>query len=66
MRMYPELKPLLSFSQDESIVNQFTLHPKQWVSPEGQRAILLKTDGMEIMISAFTSRMFNCRFRDIT
>jgi hypothetical protein len=52
----PELpsKPLMIFGQDESVLNQFLLGNRQWVGPEGQRALLPKTDGL--MKSAFQSR----------
>ena len=49
-------KPLMIFGQDESVFNQFLLKPKQWVAPQGQRAILPKTEGMSLMLSAFQSR----------
>jgi len=44
------------FGQDESVFNQFLLSNRQWVGPEGQRALLPKTDGLSLMISAFQSR----------
>ena len=44
------------FGQDESVFNQFLLGNRQWVGPEGQRALLPKTDGLSLMISAFQSR----------
>ena len=50
-------KPLMIFGQDENVFNQFLLKSKQeWVGPEGQRALLPKTDGISLMISAFQSR----------
>ena len=53
----PELpsKPLMSFGQDESVFNQFLIGNRQWVGPEGQRALLPRTDGLSLMISAFQS-----------
>jgi hypothetical protein len=56
VRMPPRSKPLMIFGQDESVFAQFLLKSKQWVSPFGQRALLPKTDGMSLMISAFQSR----------
>ena len=38
--------------------SQFSFNGKQWVSPDGKRAILPKSNGMGIMISAFQSREF--------
>jgi hypothetical protein len=51
----PRSKPLIIFSQGESVFSQFPLKPKQWVGPLGQRALLQKTDGMSLMTSAFQS-----------
>jgi hypothetical protein len=48
-------KPLMIFGQDESVFNQFLLKPKQWVASLGQRALLPKTEGMSLMLSAFRS-----------
>ncbi len=54
----PELpsKPLMIFGQDESVFNQFLLGNRQWVGPDGQRALLPKTDGLSLMILAFRLR----------
>ena len=52
----PRSKPLMIFGQDESVFSQFLLKSKQWVGPLGQRALLPKTEGMSLMISAFQSR----------
>ena len=49
-------KPLMIFGQDESVFNQYLLGNRQWVGPEGQRALLPKTDGLSLMMSAFQSR----------
>jgi hypothetical protein len=49
-------KPLMIFGQDESVYNQYLLGNRQWVGPEGQRALLPKTDGLGLMLSAFQSR----------
>ena len=56
VRMPPCLKPLMIFGQDERVFNQFLLRLRQWVRPLGQRALLPKTDGLTLMISAFQSR----------
>jgi hypothetical protein len=44
------------FGQDESDFNHFLLGNRQWVGPEGQRALLPKTDVLSLVISAFQSR----------
>ncbi len=49
-------KPLMIFGQDKSVFNQYLLGNRQWVGPEGQRALLPKTDGLGLMLSAFQSR----------
>jgi hypothetical protein len=49
-------KPLIIFSQDESILNQFSHSSKQWLGPSGQCSIMPKTAGMGIMLSCFQSR----------
>jgi len=56
VRRPPGSKPLMLFGQDESVFNQFLLGNRQWVGPAGQRALLPKTDGLGIMLSAFQSR----------
>lgn len=56
VRMPPGVKPLMIFGQDETVFNQFLLKLRQWVGPLGQRALLPKTDGLSLMISAFQSR----------
>jgi hypothetical protein len=55
-RRPPDTKPLMVFGQDECVFNQFLLSGKQWVGAEGQRALLPKTEGMSLMLSAFQSR----------
>ena len=49
-------KPLIVWGQDECAFQQHRYSPKQWVGPDGTRAILPKLDGYLIMISAFQSR----------
>ena len=51
-----DVKPLMIFGQDESVYSQFLFGNRQWVGPQGQRALLPKTDGLGLMISAFQSR----------
>ena len=58
VRIEPGSKPVIIFGQDESVFSQFSFNGKQWVSPDGKRAILPKSNGMGIMISAFQSREF--------
>ena len=50
------IKPLMIFGQDECVFSQFLLGNRQWVGPAGQRALLPKTDGLSLMLSAFQSR----------
>ncbi len=44
------------FGQDESAFHQFLLKNKNWAGPNGERALLPKSDGIAVMISAFISR----------
>jgi hypothetical protein len=44
------------FGQDEAIYNQNLVNSVQWVSPDGERPILPKNNGMGKMISAMQSR----------
>jgi hypothetical protein len=48
-------KPIIIFGQDESIFNQFSSRRRQWTGPTGQRAIMPKSSGAGLMISAFQS-----------
>ena len=50
------LKPLMIWGQDECAFQQHRYSPKQWVGPDGTRAILPKSDGYLMMVSAFQSR----------
>ena len=52
----PSNRPLMILGQGESVVNQFLLGSRQWVGPDGQRALRPKTDGLSLMLSAFQSR----------
>jgi hypothetical protein len=49
-------KPLMIWGQDECAFQQHRYSPKQWVGPDGTRAILPKSDGYLTMVSAFQSR----------
>jgi hypothetical protein len=51
-------KPLKIFGQDESVFNQVLLGNRQWVGPDGQHALLSKTDGLSLMISALQETGF--------
>ena len=51
----PNNKPILILGQHECIFQQFTVHGKQWCGPNGERALMPKTDGYGIMISSFQS-----------
>ena len=51
-------KPLISFGQDECIFHQYYRHGRQWVGVNQERALLPKSPGASIMISAFQSREF--------
>ena len=54
----PSQKPVVIFGQDECIFQQYLFRKKQWVGPNGERALLPKSDGYGIMVSAFQSREF--------
>ena len=58
VRKPPDDKPLIILGQDEAVYKQFVLGRRQWVLPGGRRAILPKTEGDGIMVSAYTSRDF--------
>jgi hypothetical protein len=49
----PNTKPLMIFGQNESVTCQFLLGDWQWVGPQVQRPLLIKTDGLSLMVSAF-------------
>jgi hypothetical protein len=44
------------FGQHKSVFHQFTLTTKNWAGPKGEWALLPKSDGIAVMMSAFTSR----------
>jgi hypothetical protein len=52
------LKPLIVWGQDECAFQQHRYSPKQWVATDGTRAILPKSDGYLLMVSAFQCREF--------
>eukprot|EP00956_Cyclotella_meneghiniana_P017698 scaffold29054_cov36-Cyclotella_meneghiniana.AAC.1 len=56
VRSDPSAKPIIMFGQDEAIYNQNLVNSVQWVSPDGERPILPKNNGMGKMVSAFQSR----------
>ena len=56
VRMPEGCKPIIIFGQDEIIFNQFSSRGRQWTGPTGQRAIMPKSSGAGLMISAFQSR----------
>jgi hypothetical protein len=56
VRKPPDVKPLMIFGQDESVYSQFLFGSCQWVGPQGQHPLLLKTDGLSLMVSALQSR----------
>ena len=62
VRMPEGRKPIIIFGQDESIFNQFSSRGRQWTGPTGQRAIMPKSSGEGLMISAFQSREVCCSF----
>ena len=49
---HPGTKPLMIVGQDESVFNQFLLKARQWVRPDGWRALLPKADGLSLLLSA--------------
>ena len=65
VRKPPSMKPLMLFSQDESVFNQFLLKPRQWVGLQGQRPLLPKTDGISFMLSAIQSRELDSVFTPV-
>ena len=60
------IKNLIFFGQDEYICYQCTLNIKHWVCPDEEQALLPKTQGMGITISAFVSREFGFGFRNLS
>lgn len=55
VRMLPCEKPVIMLGQDECIFKQNSYLNRQWVLPDGTKALVLKSDGYGIMISAFQS-----------
>jgi hypothetical protein len=51
-------RPLIAFGQDECIFKQFLFTTKAWVAPDGTKSLVLKDEGLGVMISAFVSREF--------
>jgi hypothetical protein len=51
-----EFRPIIIFGQDESAFHQFLLKSKNWTGPKGECALLPKSEGMAVMVSAIISR----------
>jgi hypothetical protein len=51
-------KPVICFGQDECIFKQFIFTGKAWISPDGQKPVIPKDEGLGVMISAFVLREF--------
>jgi hypothetical protein len=58
VRMPLNTRPLICFGQDECIFKQFLFTGKAWTSPDGQKPVIPKDEGLGVMISAFVSREF--------
>jgi hypothetical protein len=50
-----ESRSIIIFSQDELAFHQFLLKSKNWTGPKGGCALLPKSDGMAVMVSAIIS-----------
>ena len=53
-----DTKPLICFGQDECIFKQFLFTGKAWTTPDGQKPIILKDEGLGLMISGIVSQEF--------
>jgi hypothetical protein len=62
VRIPANVKPLICFGHDKCIFKQFTFTPKAWTVPDGQKSMILKDEGLGVMISAFISREFGFGF----
>jgi hypothetical protein len=58
VRKPPNTKPLIGFGQDECIFKQYLFTNKAWTTPDGQKPIIPKDEGLGVMLSAFVSREF--------
>jgi len=47
----PNKKPIIMFGKDECIFQKYLSKGKQWCGPNGERALMPKTDGYGIMVS---------------
>jgi hypothetical protein len=56
VRAPPGSRPIECYGQDESLFSQFQFPSKGWVGPNLERALLPKSPGEGLMISAFLSR----------
>ena len=53
-----DVKPLVMFGQDEVIFCQYLMWLKSWTLPDGTRQLILKDDGIGLMLSSFCSMEF--------
>ena len=63
VRKDPNEPPVLLWGQDECVFHQHRYAVKQWVTPEGYRPLLPKSDGALTMISGFQSREFGFGYK---
>ena len=56
VRAPPGARPIEAIGQDESVFSQFQFPSMSWVGPNQERALLPKSHGEMLMISAFASR----------
>ena len=56
VRAPPDTRPIECYGQDESLFYQFQFPSRSWVGPNSERALLPKSQGEGLMISAFVSR----------
>ena len=66
VRKQLNMKLVIMFEQDESIFKPFAMASKAWMSPTGERPLVPKDNEAGPIISAYMSREFGHRFRDIT
>jgi hypothetical protein len=52
------MKPLICFGQDKCVFKQFTFTPKAWPASDGQKSMIPKYEGLDVMISAFVLHGF--------
>jgi hypothetical protein len=61
--MPPNTKPVISVGQDGCIFKKFLFTGKSWTSPNGQKPVIPKDEGLGVMISAFVSQKFGFRMK---